>query len=191
MIVDIGGGRTEIAALSLGRIVEKSTFDVAGDEFNNAIINFIYSRYIAQIGSRTAEEIKERIKDVSDSNSNDEPIYVKGRSMVTGGPMAIREPYTEIVRVLSDEIQKIIEEIKRVLRRTSPELAWDIKKEGIFIVGGGAYLNGIDKIISEKLGLKVTISDDPLNAVINGINVMLKNSLKYSRILISTISDYK
>ncbi|MDR3259621.1 MAG: rod shape-determining protein [Fusobacteriaceae bacterium] len=191
MIVDIGGGTTEIAVLSLGGIVEKSSFKVAGDKFDATIVDFIRQKDSLLIGIKTAEDIKKQIGAVMDQGENDD-VYVEisGRSVLNGLPKNVQVYSSEIVEALSDIIQQIVEEIKVILERTPPELASDIKKKGIFITGGGALLNGIDKKISESLNLKVTISDDPLNAVINGINVLLKEFSRYSKILISPETDY-
>jgi rod shape-determining protein MreB len=188
MIVDIGYGITEIVVLSLGGIVEKMSFKVAGDKFTHTIIDFIRYKYIVQIGERTAEEMKIKIGTALQLDE-EESMVIKGRDLITGLPKLLTITSEEVREVLGDIIQQILKEIKVILDRTHPELASDIKKEGIFLVGGGALLRGIDKKISESLDLKVTIPDDPSNTVINGINVMLRDFSRYSRLLISSETD--
>jgi len=184
MIVDIGGGTSELAILSLGGIVEKSSFKVAGDKFDSTIMEYIRQKHNLLIGVKTAEDIKKQIGAVVDL---EEDIFVEisGRNVISGLPKNIQIYSSEVVEALGDVLQQIVEEIKVLLEKTPPELSADIKKKGIFVTGGGALLRGIDKKISESLNLKVTISDDPLNAVINGINILLKDFSKYSKILIS------
>jgi rod shape-determining protein MreB len=190
MIVDIGGGTTEITTLSLGGLVENSSFKVSGNKFDAAIVDFIRSKYDLLVGLKTAEDIKKQIGTVIDQDKN-HSVYVEisGISVLDGLSTNVQVHSSEIVEALSDTIQQIIEKIKDILIGTGTELASDIKKEGIFIVGGGALLKGIDKKISDSLNLKVTISEDPLNATINGINIMLRDFSRYSKIFLSPKTD--
>ncbi|MDR1832946.1 MAG: rod shape-determining protein [Fusobacteriaceae bacterium] len=191
MIVDIGGGTAEIAVLALGGIVEKSSFRVAGDKFDAAIVDYIRSKDNLLIGIKSAEEIKKQIGAVVEQDEKDD-VYVEisGKNIMTGLPKNIPVYSSEIVEALGEIVQQIVEEIKVILERTPPELASDIKKKGIYVTGGGALLKGIDKKISDSLEIKVTIPDDPLDAVINGIHTILKDFGKYKRVLVSPETDY-
>ena len=189
LIIDIGGGTSEIAVISLGGIVKTSSFRVAGDRFDTTIIDYVRQKHNLLIGERTAEEIKKRIGAVIDLEE-DEYIEISGRNALNGLPRDIKIYSSEIVEALGDLAQQIIEEIKVILEKTPPELASDIKRKGLYITGGGALLKGIDKKISENLNLNVTVSEDPLNSVINGIQVLLENFETYKKVLISPESDY-
>ncbi|MDR1835811.1 MAG: rod shape-determining protein [Fusobacteriaceae bacterium] len=191
LIVDIGGGTSEVAVLSVAGIREKSSFKVAGDKFDAAIVDYIRQKDNLNIGIKSAEDLKKQIGAVVNKDQKDD-IYleISGKNFLTGLPKNIQVYSSEIVDALGEIVQLIIDEIKVILERTSPELASDIKKEGIYVTGGGALLKGIDKKISDNLEIKVTIPDDPLNAVINGINTILKDFSKYSRVLVSPDTDY-
>lgn len=189
LIIDIGGGTAEIAVISLGGIVKTSSFRVAGDKFDATIIDYVRQKHNLLIGERTAEEIKKSIGAVIELEE-DECIEISGRNALNGLPRDIKLYSSEVVEALGDLVQQIIEEVKVILEKTPPELASDIKRRGIYVTGGGALLRGIDQRISESLNLNVTISDDPLNAVINGIQTLLKNFGTYKKVLISPESDY-
>lgn len=189
LIIDIGGGTSEIAVISLGGIVEKSSFRVAGDKFDAAIIDYVRTKHNLLIGERTAEQIKKTIGGLIELEE-DESIEISGRNAINGLPRDVKLYSSEIVEVLGGLLQLIVEEIKVILEKTPPEIASDIKRTGIYITGGGALLRGIDQKISESLDLKVTRADDPLNSVINGIQVLLKNFGMYKRVLISPENDY-
>ena len=189
MIVDIGGGTSELAVISLGGVVKTSSFRVAGDRFDTTIIEYIRQKHNLLIGEKTAEDIKKQIGAVVELEE-DISIDISGRNALNGLPKDIKIYSSEIVEALSELLQQIIEEIKVILEKTPPELSSDIKRRGIYITGGGALLRGIDKKISESLNLNVTISDDPLNAVINGIQILLKNFHIYNKVLISPETDY-
>ena len=182
LIIDIGGGTSEIA-------VKTSSFRVAGDRFDSTIIDYVRQKHNLFIGERTAEEIKKKIGAVIDLKE-DEYIEISGRNALNGLPRDIKIYSSEIVEALGDLVQQIIEEVKVILEKTPPELSSDIKRKGIYITGGGALLRGIDKKISENLNLEVTVSEDPLDSVINGIQVLLKNFENYKKVLISPESDY-
>lgn len=189
LIIDIGGGTSEIAVISLGGIVKTSSFRVAGDKLDSTIIDYVRQKHNLLIGERTAEEIKKKIGAVS-SLEEDEVIEISGRNALNGLPRDIKINSSEIVEALEDLIHQIVEEVKVILEKTPPELSSDIKRKGIYITGGGALLRGIDKKIAENLNLNVTISEDPLNAVINGIQNLLKNFDTYKRVLISPEGEY-
>ena len=192
MIVDIGGGTSELAIISLGGVVNKSSFRTAGDRFDTAIIDYVRQKHNLLIGEKTAEEIKIQIGRVValEEGEEDSSIEVSGKNLLNGLPKDITLVSSELIETLSSLVQEIIEEIKVVFEKTPPELAADIRRRGIYVTGGGALLRGIDKKISAGLNLKVTIAEEPLNAVINGINVLLNNFSTYSKVLISTETDY-
>ena len=192
MIVDIGGGTSELAIISLGGVVNKSSFRAAGDRFDTAIIDYVRQKHNLLIGEKTAEEIKIQIGRVValEEGEEDSSIEVSGKNLLNGLPKDITLVSSELIETLSSLVQEIIEEIKVVFEKTPPELAADIRRRGIYVTGGGALLRGIDKKISAGLNLKVTIAEEPLNAVINGINVLLNNFSTYSKVLISTETDY-
>ncbi|MBR8701721.1 Cell shape-determining protein MreB [Fusobacterium sp. DD29] len=189
LIIDIGGGTSEIAVISLGGIVKTSSFRVAGDKFDATIIDYVRQKHNLLIGERTAEQIKKTIGAVVELEE-DECIEISGRNALNGLPRDIKIYSSEVVEALGDLVQQIIEEVKVVLEKTPPELSSDIKRRGIYVTGGGALLRGIDQRIAESLNLNVTVSEDPLNAVINGIQTLLKNFGTYKKVLISPESDY-
>ncbi|MFA7637191.1 MAG: rod shape-determining protein [Monoglobales bacterium] len=175
MIVDIGGGTSEIAVISLNGIVLCNSIRVAGDAFDTAIVNYIKKEHSVQIGERTAEEIKIAIG--SAFPYEDEGYKeVKGRDLVTGMPKVARVRAEEVRNALFEPVGAIIEGIKNTLENTPPELAADIMENGITLAGGGAMLRGLDRIIEVETKIKVHIADEPLNAVIRGIGKILDGS---------------
>ena len=189
MIVDIGGGTSELAIISLGGVVNKSSFRTAGDRFDTAIIDYVRQKHNLLIGEKSAEDIKIKIGTV-DPEAEELQIDVSGKYVLNGLPKDITLTSSELIETLSALVQEIIEEIRVIFEKTPPELAADIKKKGIYISGGGALLRGIDKKIASGLNLKVTVAEDPLNAVINGIGVLLNDFSTYSRVLVSTETEY-
>ena len=181
MVVDIGGGTTEIGVISLAGI--------AGDKFDSLIIDYIRQKHNLFIGEKTAEEIKIAVGAVTDLEE-DIFIEISGRNALSGLPKNVKVYSSEIAEALEEAVVLIIEEIKGILEKTPPELSSDIKRKGIYLAGGGALLRGIDKRIAESLSLEVTVAEDPLNAVVNGIQQLLKEFDKYKRVLISPESDY-
>lgn len=174
MIVDIGGGTTDIAVLSLGDIVTSQSIKIAGNTFDNDIIEYIKSKYNLLIGEITSEKIKKEIGTVY-SEVKKEKIEVKGRNLVNGLPKSIEISNNEIKEALEDSINEIIKTIKQVLETTPPELAADIINKGIVITGGGALLKGIDKIFYEELKVPIYIAESPLTCVAEGTGIMLEN----------------
>lgn len=174
MVIDIGGGTTDIAILSLGEIVTSKSIRVAGDLFDQEIINYIKDKYKLLIGERTAEDIKIQIGTVY-SNSKKDQMKIKGRDLVTGLPNSITITSKEVEEALKDSINKIVIATKQVLEDTMPELSADIVENGIVVTGGGALLDGIDKLLKEKLKVPVTIAEDPLTCVVEGTSIMLDN----------------
>ena len=174
MIVDIGGGTTEIAIISLNGIVFSKSIRVAGDELDTAVINYMKRAYNLLIGERTAEEIKMR---VGSAYPLDEELSmeVKGRDSVAGLPKTIHVTSQEIREALADTIASIVDAVRVTLERCPPELSADLVDRGFVMAGGGALIRGIDKLLSEKTGLPVTVIDDPLSAVANGTGAVLND----------------
>lgn len=174
MIVDIGGGTSEVAVISLCGIVTSRSVRVAGDEFDNSIINFIKKKYNLLIGERTAEHIKISIGSAYPTDEDTE-LEIKGRNLLTGLPENITVTSEEIREALSESLSHIIEAIKVTLERTPPELSADIIDAGITLAGGGALLRGLDRLINEETGIPVHIAERPLDCVVDGTGKLLDN----------------
>lgn len=180
MIIDIGGGTSEIAVIALGGIVTDKNIRVAGDEFTNDIEEYMRRQHNILIGERTAEQIKIEVGAAMTELDNPPPDYaVRGRDLMTGIPKEIKVTYSEIAQALDKSISKIEEAILNCLENTPPELSADIYRTGIYLAGGGALLRGLDKRISLKTQLPVHIADDPLRAVARGTGIALKNIDKF------------
>jgi rod shape-determining protein MreB and related proteins len=179
MIVDIGGGTTEIAVISLGGMVVSQSIRVAGDELNNAIIDYMKRAYNLLIGERTAEEIKIT---VGSAYPLDEELTmeVKGRDSVAGLPKTIHITSQEIREALSAPIGQIVDTVRMTLERCPPELSADLVDRGFVMAGGGSLIRGIDRLLSDKTGLPVTVAEDPLSAVANGTGIAMNNSKIWS-----------
>ena len=174
MIVDIGGGTTDIAVLSLGNIVISESIKIAGNVFDDAIIKYIKEKYKLLIGERTAEEIKKEIGIVYGGNSKNK-IEVKGRSIETGLPKSIHINEIEIEEALKNSIEEIVKKIKIVLENTPPELSADIINNGIVITGGGSLIKGLDVVLTQELDVPITLADNPLTCVAEGTGKLLEN----------------
>ena len=174
MVIDIGGGTTDIAVLSLGSIVNSVSIKVAGNSFDNEIIKYIKNKYKLLIGERTAEEIKLNIGTVY-SNKKKEKMEVKGRNIITGLPVCITITSEEIEEALKESVKQIIHHTKQVLEQTSPELAADIINRGIVMTGGGSLLDGLDKVLSKELDIPVYLASNPLTCVAEGTGILLEN----------------
>ncbi len=181
MIIDIGGGTTEIAVIALSGIVCDQSIRIAGDEFTTDIINFIKRQHNILIGERTAEQIKINVG--AALHELEEPpadFAVNGRDLMTGIPKQITVTYSEIAHALDKSISKIEDAILKALENTPPELASDIYRTGLYLTGGGALLRGLDKRIQQKTKLPVHVAEDPLRAVVRGTGIALKNSDKFT-----------
>lgn len=187
MVIDIGGGTTDIAVISLGGIVTSTSVKVAGDKFDEAIIKYMRKEHKLYIGERTAEEMK---KVIGTAYPREEMVVqeCRGRDLVTGLPKNVEITSSEMLEALSEPLQIICEAVHSVLERTPPELAADISNSGIYITGGGALLNGIDKRIEERTGIKVIIAEDPKFCVavgtgkaLDNIDLIEKNSMNQRR----------
>ena len=174
MVIDIGGGTTDIAILSLGDIVTSESIKIAGNTFDNDIIKYIKEKYKLLVGDRTAEEIKLEIGSVYAEERN-EKMDVKGRDLVTGLPHTITLCSEEVEEALRESVYTIIHAAKNVLEQTPPELAADIIDKGIVITGGGALIHGFEQLLSHELKVPVFIAETPLTCVVEGTGILLEN----------------
>jgi rod shape-determining protein MreB len=174
MVVDIGGGTTDIAVLSMGDIVTSSSIKMAGDKFDMEILNYIKREYKLLIGERTAEDIKMRIATVFPGGRNEE-MEIRGRDMVSGLPRTLTVRSEEIEQALHESVAVIVQAAKSVLERTPPELSADIIDRGVILTGGGALLHGIDQLLSDELKVPVLIAENPMDCVAIGTGIMLDN----------------
>ena len=185
MIVDIGGGTTEIAVIALSGIVCDKSVKVAGDVFTGDIIYYMRTQHNLFIGERTAEKIKITIGSASEElESPPEDISVQGRDLLTGKPKEALISYREIAKALDKSIIRIEDSVMETLSQTPPELAADIYNTGIYLAGGGSMLRGLDKRLSKKTDLPVFIAEDPLRAVVRGTGITLKNIERYKSVLV-------
>ena len=175
MIVDIGGGTSEVAVISLGGIVTSRSVRVAGDEFDASIINYIKKKYNLLIGERTAENIKMGIGSAYPYADNEPVMDIKGRNLMNGLPENITVTSEEIRDALSEPLSNVTEAIKITLEKTPPELAADIIDQGIMLAGGGALLKGLDLRINHETGMPVKIAERPLDCVADGTGAVLEN----------------
>ncbi len=173
MIVDIGGGTTDIAVISLGGMVVNRALKVGGDDFDEAIIRYIRKKYNVMIGERSAEELKFTI---GSAYKRDSEVFqeIRGRNLLTGLPINIKISSSDMLEALADPVREIMDTILNVLEITPPELSSDISTKGILMTGGGSLLYGIDKLIEERTGIKVKIATDPITAVARGTGKSLK-----------------
>jgi rod shape-determining protein MreB len=186
MIIDIGGGTTEIAVIALSGIVCDQSIRIAGDEFTLDIINYMRRQHNMLIGERTAEMIKINIGSaLTELEDPPDDYAVNGRDLMTGIPKQIVISYSEIAHALDKSISKIEEAILKALEITPPELSADIYKTGLYLTGGGALLRGLDKRVAQKTKLPVHVADDPLRAVVRGTGIALKNRKQYTALLMS------
>jgi len=172
MIVDIGGGTSDIAVLSLGDIVVDKTLQIAGDEMDQDIVNYVKQKYNLLIGERTAEDVKIAIGS-SYPLDEEKTVMIQGRDLLSGLPKRIEISSVEIREAIMNSIGKITEQIKDALEETPPELLSDLITSGIYLAGGGAMIKGIDKFLEKELRLPVNIADDPISAVARGTSAML------------------
>ncbi len=174
MIVDIGGGTTDIAVISLGGSVVSSSIKVAGDKFDEYIVKFIKKRHNVMIGERTAEELKQQIGCVF-PKIQDMEMDVRGRDLITGLPKTITIYSSEMMEALEEPAMLIVDAVHSVLERTPPELAADISDKGIYMTGGGCLIDGLDRLLQEKTGINVMIAEDAISCVAKGTGKALDN----------------
>ena len=181
MIIDIGGGTTEIGVIALSGIVRDQSIRVAGDEFTLDIVEYVKRQHNILIGERTAEQVKIHVGSaLQDLETPPEDYPVHGRDLLTGIPKQVTVSYSEIAGCLDKSISKIEEAIMKALESTPPELASDIYRKGLYLTGGGALLRGLDKRIAMKTKLPVRVADDPLRAVVRGTGIALKNRDRFT-----------
>jgi rod shape-determining protein MreB len=180
MVVDIGGGTTDVAVLSMGDIVTSESIKVAGDVFDNDILQYIKKEYKLLIGERTSENIKITIGTVF-PDSRHEEMDIRGRDMVSGLPRTITIRSVEIEKALRESVALIVQAAKNVLEKTPPELSADIIDRGVIITGGGAQLHGIDQLLMEELKVPVFVAENPMDCVAIGTGIMLNNIDKIRR----------
>ena len=185
MIVDIGGGTTEIAVIALGGIVCDKSVKIAGDVFTNDIIYFMRTQHNLFVGERTAEKIKLQIGSATeDLETAPEDMSVQGRDLLTGKPKQVEISFREIAKALDKSILRIEDAVMETLSQTPPELAADIYNTGIYLAGGGSMLRGLDKRLSQKTDLPVYIAEDPLRAIVRGTGITLKDLERYKAVLL-------
>ena len=181
MIIDIGGGTTEIAVIALSGIVCDQSIRIAGDELTNDIVNYMKRQHNILIGERTGEQIKIHVGSaLPELEAPPDDFAVNGRDLMTGIPKQVTVSYSEVSHCLDKSISKIEDAILKALETTPPELAADIYKTGLYLTGGGALLRGLDKRIAAKTKLPVHVANDPLRAVVRGTGLALKNTHKYT-----------
>lgn len=181
MIIDVGGGTSEIAVVALGGIVNNKSIRIAGDDFTNDIVEYMRKQHNINIGERTAERIKREVGSaVTDLENPPDDFAVHGRDMLTGIPKEIKVNYAEIAHALDKSISKIEAAVLNALEMTPPELSADIFRTGIYLAGGGALLRGFDRRLNMKTKLPVHMAEDPLRAVARGTGIALKNFDKFT-----------
>lgn len=182
MVVDIGGGTTDIAVISLGGMVVSSSVRTGGDDFDEGIILYIKNRHSLMVGERTAESIKMKIAAVSSVNQ-DVFMDIKGRDLVSGLPRTVRVDQQQVCEAIMPAVRIIIDRVKNVLEKTPPELLSDIMNTGIALTGGGAYLPGLDELLSQETGVDCYVAEDPLDCVAKGTAMVLEQG--YAHIIFS------
>ena len=188
MIVDIGGGTTDVAVVSMSGMVTNVTLKVAGDKLDEAIINYVRRHHNMLIGERTAEQIKLRLGNVwhdDDPSVEESSMDMKGRDLITGTPKSIELTSREVRDALSDCARGILQAVKATLEKTPPELSGDISERGIVLAGGGANLRGLDVMLREQVGIPVFVAEEPLLSVVKGAGMVLEDLEGYKGLLIS------
>ena len=186
MVVDIGGGTTEIAVISLGGIVTSCSIRVGGDEMDSAIVQYIKRIYNLMIGERTAEEIKITIGTAMVTPETNQTMEIRGRDLVSGLPKTITIESKEVLEALDEPIYKIIDAVRNTLEKTPPELAADVMDHGIMMTGGGALLTNLDRLLAKETGMPVLISENALSCVGEGTGMSLENLNLLKRVVITS-----
>lgn len=184
MVVDIGGGTTEVAVISLGGIVSSRSIRIGGDEMDDSITQYIKRKYKLMIGERTAEEIKIEIGSAT-STGEEEDREVRGRDLVTGLPKTVKITDEEVREALAEPVKNIVEAVRFTLEQTPPELAADVMDRGIILTGGGSLLKGLDRLLMDETQMPVHVADDPLDCVVKGTGVALEEIKSLKRVLIA------
>ena len=182
MVVDIGGGTSEIAIISLGGIVTAKSIRLGGDELDEAIVNYVKKEYSLMIGERTAEDVKIRIGSACKEGEEME-MEIRGRDLISGLPKTMQISSSEVRDALRDPVNSIVDGIKSTLEKTPPELASDIMENGIMLTGGGALLQGLDKLVKEETGMPVKIAENPLDCVAIGTGKSVEDQEIFEKVL--------
>lgn len=182
MVIDIGGGTTDIAVISLGGIVRSKSLKIAGDKLNSDIISYLKEEFKLLIGEKTAEAVKLALATVTENESSELP--VRGRDLISGLPREVLITDSDIKEAIAPSIGNLIDGIKEVIETTPPEILSDVMKRGIVLVGGGALLRGIDSLLSEIIQVPVFVAEDPLTAVARGTGIILDDVQYYKDVLI-------
>jgi rod shape-determining protein MreB len=186
MVVDIGGGTTEIAVIALSGIVCDQSIRIAGDVFNKDILDYMRRQHNLLIGERSAEKIKIEVGSaLTELDDAPDDYEIRGRDLMTGSPKVIKVSYSEIAFALDKSVSKIEEAVLKALETAPPELSADIYDRGIYLTGGGALLKGLDKRLAMKTKLPIHVAEDPLKAVVRGTGIIIKNIPKYKAVLMS------
>ncbi|MEK7134741.1 MAG: rod shape-determining protein [Patescibacteria group bacterium] len=183
MVIDIGGGTTDIAVISLGGVVNAKSLNIAGDKLNSDIISYIRDEFKILVGDRTAEEVKIAIGSVSDTKSPIEA-SIKGRDLVTGLPREVIITESDVREALGPSVARLVETAKEVLEGTPPEILSDVMHRGIVLVGGGALITGLAGLLQKELNIPVHIAEDPLTAVVRGTGIILEDLESFREVLI-------
>ncbi len=184
MVVDIGGGTSEVAVISLGGIVTSKSLRIGGDELDDAIIHYVKKEYNLMIGERTAEELKLKIG-LAYPKEEEDTMEIRGRDLLTGLPKHLELTSNEILSALKEPVHAIVDAIKVTLEKTPPELASDVMDRGIMLTGGGALLRGLDQLIIHETGMPVNIAEDPLDCVVLGTGKVLDEIQTLKKVLIT------
>lgn len=182
MILDIGGGTSDVAVISLGGLVTYRTLKVAGDRLDESIIQYVRRRHNILIGERSAEQVKVRVGNVHPSVDLGS-MELKGRDLISGVPRSITITSQDVREALADTVQVMVEACRSVLERTPPELSADLAERGLVLVGGGGHLAGLDLVLREETGIPAIVAEDPLLAVVNGVGIVLEDLEKYRGLL--------
>jgi len=188
MVIDVGGGTSEIAVIALNGIVNNISIRIGGDEMDEAIMLYLKKNYNLLIGERTAEEIKIKIGSAF-ALDEEESMEIKGRDLVAGIPKTMKISSVQVREALSEPVDTIIQAVRQALEETPPELAADILDKGIIVTGGGALLKGMDKRLREETNLAINIAEDPLTCVVRGTGKVLENMSHFSKVLIKSRRD--
>ena len=184
MVIDIGGGTTDIAIISLGGIVRSKNLKIAGDRLNNDIISYIRSEFKILIGEKTAEYVKVNIGTATEPEEPME-MLIRGRDLITGLPREVAVTDSDIREAISQSVDIIVDSAKEILETTPPEILADVMHRGVYLVGGGALLKGIDSLIAHTLKIPVHIAEDPLTAIARGTGIILEELEKYKEVLVA------
>ncbi len=185
MVVDIGGGTTEVAVISLSAVAYAESVRVAGDEINEAIQRYLKDEYMVLIGENLAEHIKIELGSAYDLGRETRTMKVTGKNMMTGAPAVVEISEEEVRKCIKEPVNIIVESVIRALEKTSPQLVADVAQNGILLAGGGSLLRGLDRLISERANINVVLDDDPLTTVVRGTGIAMENEKQYEHVFVN------